>query len=528
MVRMFTMYNLLQQDSMSTTLRSVLISDPVDACCGELLVRHGIPVTTKYKLSKEKLIKELQNHEGLIVRSETKVTADVFACCPNLRVVGRAGTGVDNIDLEAATRKGVIVLNTPSGNSISACELTCALISNLARNVTQAVQSLKDGRWDRKLYSGFELSGKTLAVLGMGRIGREVTRRMQAYGMRVIAFDPLLTSEDANYLNVEKFSLDEIWPMADYITVHTPLIPQTKNLINATTLAKCKKGIRIINVARGGIVDEEALLNALKSGHCAGAALDVFTEEPPKNSVTLELIAHPKVICTPHLGASTEEAQQRVAEEIAQQFLVLAGRSTEYVITGIVNAPMLSAAMSHENASWIELSKKLGNLISRILKGKLNITVHNQIIGNKEMEKKTFIHTAILVGILSGQTKNGLNLINAPTLAQEIGIDIKRSYEESTNIEAIVIQAEGHWIKGTVRNNKPMLLSLDDALFSDGITLGDFISLYQTSNIQDLAQIVNVFSLKNINICNLNTNGNWMIIQTDREVSIPINGIESF
>lgn len=172
--------------------------------------------------------------------------------------------------------------------------------------------------------------------------------------------------------------------------------------------------------------------------------------------------------------------------------------------------------------------KKLGNLISRILKGKLNITVHNQIIGNKEMEKKTFIHTAVLVGILSGQTKNGLNLINAPTLAQEIGIDIKRSYEESTNIEAIVIQAEGHWIKGTVRNNKPMLLSLDDALFSDGIILGDFISLYQTSNIQDLAQIVNVFSLKNINICNLNTNGNWMIIQTDREVSIPVNGIESF
>ncbi|KAG6803090.1 D-3-phosphoglycerate dehydrogenase [Apis mellifera caucasica] len=513
---------------MSTTLRSVLISDPVDACCGELLVRHGIPVTTKYKLSKEKLIKELQNHEGLIVRSETKVTADVFACCPNLRVVGRAGTGVDNIDLEAATRKGVIVLNTPGGNSISACELTCALISNLARNVTQAVQSLKDGRWDRKLYSGFELSGKTLAVLGMGRIGREVTRRMQAYGMRVIAFDPLLTSEDANYLNVEKFSLDEIWPMADYITVHTPLIPQTKNLINATTLAKCKKGVRIINVARGGIVDEEALLNALKSGHCAGAALDVFTEEPPKNSVILELIAHPKVISTPHLGASTEEAQQRVAEEIAQQFLVLAGRSTEYVITGIVNAPMLSAAISDENASWIELSKKLGNLISRILKGKLNITVHNQIIGNKEMEKKTFIHTAVLVGILSGQTKNGLNLINAPTLAQEIGIDIKRSYEESTNIEAIVIQAEGHWIKGTVRNNKPMLLSLDDALFSDGIILGDFISLYQTSNIQDLAQIVNVFSLKNINICNLNTNGNWMIIQTDREVSIPVNGIESF
>ncbi|OAD52377.1 D-3-phosphoglycerate dehydrogenase [Eufriesea mexicana] len=513
---------------MSITLKSVLISDPVDARCGEMLVRHGIPVTTKYKLSKEELIKELQNHEGLIVRSETKVTSDVFVCCPNLRLVGRAGTGVDNIDLESATRKGVIVLNAPGGNSISACELTCALISSLARNVAQAVQSLKEGRWDRKLYSGFELSGKTLAVLGMGRIGREVTRRMQAFGMRVVAYDPLLTLEAANHLGVEKLCLDEIWPIADYITVHTPLIPQTRNLINATTLAKCKKGVRIVNVARGGIVDEEALLNALKSNHCAGAALDVFIEEPPKNSVSLELIAHPKVIATPHLGASTEEAQQRVAEEIAEQFLALTGKSTEYTVTGIVNAPMLSAAMSDENASWIELSKKLGQLVGRFLKGKLNVTVHSQTIGNARMREKAFVHTAVLLGILSRQTKNGLNLINAPTLAREIGINVKGNHEMSTNDEAIVVQVEGHRIKGTVRNNEPLLLSLDDAVFANGIALGNYVSLYQTNDIQDLTQIVNTFSTKGINVCNLNANGNWMIIQTDQEISVCVDGIKSF
>ncbi|KAK9303310.1 hypothetical protein QLX08_005057 [Tetragonisca angustula] len=513
---------------MSTTLRSVLISDPVDMCCGELLARHDIPVTIKYKLSKEELIKELQNHEGLIVRSETKVTNDVFARCPKLRVVGRAGTGVDNIDLQAATRKGVIVLNTPGGNSISACELTCTLICNLARNVPQAVQSLKEGRWDRKLYAGFELSGKTLAVVGMGRIGREVARRMQTFGMRVIGFDPLLTHQVADQIGVEKFSLDEIWPIADYITVHTPLIPQTKNLINAKTLAECKEGVYIVNVARGGIVDEEALLNALKSGHCAGAALDVFVEEPPKNPVTLELIAHPKVIATPHLGASTEEAQQRVAEEIAQQFLALSGKSTKYTVTGIVNAPMLHAAMSGENASWIELSKKLGQLIGRFLKGKLNVTVNSQIVGGANMREKSFVHTAVLVGILSGQTKNGLNLINAPILAQETGIDVKESHEDSADVEAIVVQAERHWIKGTIRDNESLLLSLDDAHFTHGIVLRDHVSFYQTNNVQDLAEIVSAFSTKGINICNLNVNGSWTVIQTDQEAFVRVKGIASF
>ncbi|CAL7942779.1 unnamed protein product [Xylocopa violacea] len=514
---------------MSTTLRRVLISDPVDACCGELLVRHGIPVTTKYKLSKEELINELQNHDGLIVRSETKVTSDVFARCPNLRVVGRAGTGVDNIDLEAATRKGVIVLNTPGGNSISACELTCALISVLARNVVQAARSLKEGRWDRKLYTGFEIFGKTLAVLGMGRIGREVTRRMQAFGMRVVAFDPLLTSDVANQLDVEKLSLEEIWPIADYITVHTPLIPQTKNLINATTLAKCKKGVRIVNVARGGIVDEEALLSALKTGQCAGAALDVFIEEPPKNPVTRELIAHPNVVATPHLGASTEEAQRRVAEEIAEQFLALTGKSTEYVVTGIVNAPILTAAMLDENAPWIELSEKLGQLIGRFFKGNLNVSVHSQTVGDARMREKTFVHTAVLVGILSGQTKNGLNLINAPTLAREVGVDVKGSYEDSLDGDAIIVQAKGHRIKGTVRGNEPLLLSLDDAVFVNGIVLGNYYtSFYRTNNVQDLAQIVNAFSTKDINVRNLNTHGSWTIVQTDREVSVLVDGIEAF
>lgn len=511
---------------MSINLRSVLISDPVDESCGALLLSHGIPVTVKYKLSKEELIKELQHHDALIVRSETKVTADIISSVSNLRVIGRAGTGVDNIDLQAATRKGIVVLNTPGGNSVSACELTCAMISALARNLSQAAQSMKEGRWDRKLYSGFELYGKTLAVLGMGRIGREVALRMKSYGMNIVAFDPMLKDEVAESLGFRKVSLDEVWGLADYITVHTPLIPQTKNLINATTLGKCKKGVKIVNVARGGIVDEAALLDALKSNHCGGAGLDVFTEEPPKSPALLELIKHPKVIATPHLGASTAEAQERVALEIAQQFVALSGKSREFAVTGIVNAPVLAAAMTEDNAPWIELSKKLGQLAARFIKGKFDTTVQSQTVG-PDMEDKKFIHTAVLVGILSGQTKNGLNLINATTLAEDIGVDLKDSHIVR-DYKAVVVTVGEHQVTGTVRNNQPLLLSIDDATFANGITLADYISLYRVTGVQDLANVVNVFSSKGIDIRNLHANGNWLIVQTVQEVSICIDDIESF
>ncbi|XP_058798466.1 D-3-phosphoglycerate dehydrogenase [Phymastichus coffea] len=324
---------------MSVELSSVLISDAVDERCQALLTKHGVKVTQKQKLSKDDLIAELKKHDGLIVRSETKVTADVIDAVPSLRLIGRAGTGVDNIDVPAATRNGVLVLNTPAANSISACELTCAMVLSLARNIAQACQSMKEGRWDRKLYAGNEVSGKTLGVIGFGRIGREISRRMKSFDMRIVAYDPFLTNEQFAEIGVTKGELADVWREADYITVHTPLIPQTKNMINAETLGKCKKGVYIINVARGGIVDEAALLDAIKSGQCGGAALDVFLEEPPKNSATIELIKHPKVVATPHLGASTAEAQIRVAVEIAEQFLAISGKAKEFTVTGIVNPP---------------------------------------------------------------------------------------------------------------------------------------------------------------------------------------------
>uniref|UniRef100_A0A8D0U183 D-3-phosphoglycerate dehydrogenase n=1 Tax=Sus scrofa TaxID=9823 RepID=A0A8D0U183_PIG len=312
-------------------LRKVLISDSLDPCCREILQDGGLQVVEKQNLSKEELIAELQDCEGLIVRSATKVTSDVINAAKKLQVVGRAGTGVDNVDLEAATRKGILVMNTPNGNSLSAAELTCGMILCLARQIPQATASMKDGKWERKKFMGTELNGKVLGILGLGRIGREVATRMQSFGMKTIGYDPIIAPEVSASFGVQQLPLEEIWPLCDFITVHTPLLPSTTGLLNDSTFALCKKGVRVVNCARGGIVDEGALLRALQSGQCAGAALDVFTEEPPRDRA---LVDHEKVISCPHLGASTREAQSRCGEEIAIQFVdMVKGRSLAGVVT---------------------------------------------------------------------------------------------------------------------------------------------------------------------------------------------------
>ncbi|CAG2055243.1 unnamed protein product, partial [Timema podura] len=452
---------------------------------------------------------------------------------------------VDNIDIDAATRKGVIVLNAPGGNSISACELTCALIANLARNVASACQSLREGRWDRKLYTGSELHGKTLAVLGLGRIGREVATRMQAYGMRTIGFDPMVTAEGAKSFNVEKMELEEIWPLADYITVHTPLIPQTKNLINNEVLTKCKKGVRVVNVARGGIVDESALLNALKDGRCGGAALDVFVEEPPKDPVTLELIQHPKVVATPHLGASTDEAQQRVAVEIAEQFIALASNCrpedrAKYQVTGVVNAPVLAAAMVPSNGPWISLAKEIGRLMAKMIQGVIPATQIDIKTTGRELESMKFLSTAVLAGMLTGHTKNGLNLINAPALAKEAGILVSLKHDsskESQFMEVTVKHAKmgSHSARGTVRADElPYLLSINDATFGQsGIVLGNNAHLFQGQDHNtNLASIVSGLAAQGATITSVAVatgKNTWFVVRTAETMQTPvIPGVVAF
>ncbi|CAK1588341.1 unnamed protein product [Parnassius mnemosyne] len=308
---------------MGLDIKSVLVVDGVGANCTEILNSHGIKVTNKAKITKDELLKEIPNYEALVVRSASKVTKEILDAGSRLKVVGRAGAGVDNIDVEAAGKKGIGVINAPGANALSACELTCGLTMALARYVVPAATGLRAGRWDRALYTGTELNGKTLAILGLGRVGREVAVRMHAFGMKIVGFDPFVSAEQCKEFHATKMELDQIWPIADYITLHTPLIESTRNFINADVLKRCKKGVKLINVGRGGLINERDLLDALNEGQVGAAALDVFEKEPPTDPLTLEIIQHPAVVATPHLGASTKEAQVRVGQEIAEQLVNL-------------------------------------------------------------------------------------------------------------------------------------------------------------------------------------------------------------
>lgn len=320
-------------------IKTVLISDDVNQKAVDILSNNGLEVTKNTKLTVEELKEAVKTYDCLVVRSATKVTADILksaAATRNLKLVARAGTGVDNIDVDAASELGVLVMNALGSNTISAVELTCAHLMSMARSLPRAHQSMKEGKWERSKFLGTELYGKTLALLGLGRIGREVASRMRAFGMHVIGYDPVMSVEQMAEFGVAGKSLDEIWPVADYISVHVPLLKETENLIGTEVIGKCKQGFRVVNCARGGIIDEEALLAALASGKCGGAGLDVWREEPTKNA---ELVAHPNVVCTPHLGASTSEAQHRVAVDIAEQISTFA---KEGKLIGGVNADKIA------------------------------------------------------------------------------------------------------------------------------------------------------------------------------------------
>jgi D-3-phosphoglycerate dehydrogenase len=293
----------------------ILISDPVAEVCSAFLKEKGFEVDFLPGLKPEKLLEIIESYHGLIVRSGTKVTAEVIQRADNLKVIGRAGTGVDNIDVAAATQKGIVVLNTAKGNTISAAEHTLALMLALARKIPQAQISMLHGKWEKSKFKGVELHGKTLGIIGLGKIGREVAKRAKAFEMRMIAYDPLINSEVFTSLGVEAIDLQELFRQSDFVTIHVPYIEETKHLVGEEQFEICKRDLRLINTARGGIVDEEALYRALTSGKIAGAALDVYEKEPPENN---PLIGLNNVISTPHLGAGTFEAQQRVAEEIAE------------------------------------------------------------------------------------------------------------------------------------------------------------------------------------------------------------------
>jgi D-3-phosphoglycerate dehydrogenase / 2-oxoglutarate reductase len=393
----------------------ILIADPISESGTTVFQSHNghFKLEARSKLSLEDLKKAVADVDAIIVRSETQITAEVLAAGKKVKIVGRAGVGVDNIDVTAASRQGVIVVNVPGGNTISAAEHTVAMLLALSRNIPQANASLKAGEWKRAQFTGTELQGKVLGLVGLGRIGREVAKRCQSFGMPVLGYDPYASEEYAKNFNITLSTLEEIYAQADYITVHVPLNDSTRHMFNAKTLAKLKPGVRLINCARGGIIDENALAEAIRSGHVKGAAIDVFEEEPPKKDNPLLSLAN--VIVTPHLGASTEEAQVKVAQELAETL-------RDYFLTGAVrnavNLPSLDAEQFKELEPYLLLCEKLGAFTTQFAEGPLK-ELKIEYAGEISLKNTTPLTLAALKGFLTPILGSEVNVVNAPHLAKE-------------------------------------------------------------------------------------------------------------
>ncbi|HYV31233.1 MAG TPA: phosphoglycerate dehydrogenase, partial [Candidatus Binatia bacterium] len=410
---------------------NVLICDPISSKGIDYFRRQGqLKVTVlEQRLSEAALLSLVPEVEAMVVRSETKITRKVMEAAPRLRVVGRAGVGVDNVDVETATARGIVVMNTPAGNTISTAELTFSMLMALARKIPQANASMKAGEWNRKAFSGTELNNKTLGVLGLGRIGGEVARRAVAFGMKVLAYDPYLTPARVTALQVELVNdLDLLYPQVDFLTVHMPMTEETRGMVNATAFARMKKGVRVLNCARGGILNETDLLVALNSGQVAGAALDVYETEPlPKDSA---LRAHANVIMTPHLGASTEEAQENVGLEVAEAI-------TDYLVNGAVrnavNLPNLDAKTYAQVKPYLLLGEKLGRLLAQLAPKQVERIFITY--GGKAQEIVTDpVTRSILRGFLELSAGKDINYVNVRTAAAARGVLVeeKKSDEPVT------------------------------------------------------------------------------------------------
>ncbi|MCX7914220.1 MAG: phosphoglycerate dehydrogenase [Thermodesulfovibrionales bacterium] len=398
----------------------VLISDNISIKGIEILKNAGLQVDVKVGLKPEELKDLIKDYNAIVIRSATKLTADIIEQAKNLKVIGRAGSGLDNVDRVAATKHGIVVMNTPGGNTITTAEHTIAMLFAIARKIPQANASMTAGKWEKKRFIGVELYNKTLGIIGLGRIGTEVARRCQGLGMNILAYDPFISDEKAIELGIEKVELDELFRKADFITIHTPLTAETKNIINKKTINKMKDGVYIINCARGGIINEGDLLEALNSGKVAGAALDVFEKEPPENN---PLVGHERVICTPHLGASTKEAQENVAIAVAEQI-------RDYLLHGTirhaVNFPSIPADQLSTLKPYISLAENMGSFASQMFEEGIK-ELHLEYRGEAANLTTSPLTAAALKGLLTPILHESVNFINSPMIAKERGIEVKET-----------------------------------------------------------------------------------------------------
>lgn len=441
----------------------VLISDPLAKEGVDILKSNGLKTEEVSKLSEAELVKKIKGYDALIVRSGTTVTKKIIAASDKLKVIGRAGVGLDNVDVAEASKKGIVVMNAPSGNTISTAEHAFSLMLALSRNIPQANQSVKQGKWDRKKFMGVELYGKTLGVIGLGRIGAEFAKRALSFGMRIIAFDPFLSEEKAKSLNVEPVSLDTLFKNADFITIHTPLTDETRHLLDEKAFKKMKSGVRIINAARGGIIDEKALAKNLKSGKVAGAALDVFETKakPPVDSPVFDM---EKVVATPHLGASTEEAQVNVAIDMAKSVAdALLGRG----FRNAANVPAMEEEAMEAVRPYVNLAERLGSIQVQLIDKPIKaITV--KYTGDIAEFDVSVITSALMRGVFNPMLEEEVNYVNSMLIAKERGIRVTEKKTSQITDFANLISIEfdtgkkKHFIMGTLFANKePRIIKMD-------------------------------------------------------------------
>lgn len=481
----------------------ILVSDPL-ANEGLKILREekDLRVDVKLKQSEEALKEIIKDYDALLVRSETKVTRSIIEEAEKLKVIGRAGVGLDNIDVESATKKGIIVMNAPEGNTISTAEHTMSLILALSRNIPQANSSLKQGQWNRQKFMGVELYGKILGIVGLGRIGTEVAKRAISFGMKVIAHDPYLAEDKAKQLGIELVEYENLLRQSDYISFHVPLTEETKNMLSEKELHIIKKGTRIINCARGGVIDERALAKAIQEGLVEGAAVDVFEKEPPQDNPLLKL---DNVIATPHLGASTEEAQVNVSIDIARQVRdALLGRG----IRNAINFPCVEAGLLNLLRPYINLAEKLGGLQSQISLGhikEVRIKYSGEILSTDTQP----LTVALIKGMLTPILQETVNFVNAPFIAKERGIKISETKTTEAQdfanlicVEVVTDKAQ-NLVMGTLfTNNDPRIVKIND-FYVELIPQGFMLLLYNWDKPGVVGNIGTILGKNQINIAGM-------------------------
>ena len=479
----------------------IVVADDLPPSALDVLRAEGWNVDARPGRAPEQLATDVADAEAIVVRSATKVTAPLIHAAPRLRVIARAGTGVDNVDVPAASTRGIVVMNAPGANSISVAELAVALMLALARHVPAADAAMKQGKWEKKKFLGEEVREKTLGLAGLGRIGQEVARRAASFDMRIIAHDPFISEDVAGDLGVELVSLDDLFARSDFLSLHMPSTPTTKNIVNAERLKKAKKGIRIINTARGDLIDESALADAIESGHVGGAALDVFQKEP---TVDLRLQTLPQVVATPHIAASTREGQELVGMET---MAALRDFLRDGIIRNAVNFPSVSPEEFNRLKPFLDLGERLGHFIAQMNEGRVK-ALGVRYYGELALGRTDMIANAVLVGLFKPMLEAGVTPVNARNVAHERGIEIIESRSTRSRNYTSLLSVKLHtpdgerWVEGAVfERTSPRLVLLDDISVEAPLE-GTMIVIHNTDQPGVIGAVGTILGRHNVNIAN--------------------------